>query len=1092
MCEFFLVKKVKDWKSIAICLFLLSFSTATAFGQSFTVSGAVTDDTGEGMPGVNIIEKGTTNGTVTDVDGRFSFSNVTSESVLVFSFLGFVNQEITVGNKRVFNIRLSEDVKSLDEVVVVGVGYGTMRKSDIAGASVTVGEGAIKGSIITNIDQALQGRATGVTSVMTSGAPGSAVSIRIRGQATINSAAEPLYVVDGVIWQGGTTSGGGLGLALGNGRGAISPLSTLNPSDIVSMEILKDASATAIYGAQGSNGVVLITTRRGKAGEAKFSYDGMVGWQNQTIRLNMMNLREYAQYSDAIAQTTGGSTGTSEYMNPELLGKGTNWQDAVFRQALMHQHTLSLQGGTEKARYYVSGSLMNQEGTMIFTDFNRFSLRANLDADLKSWLKLGFNAMYSQTKENLLRAEGTEGILSYTLLTPPDMPVYDAYGNYASDVREGYQRVNPIAVAELDKNFLERQKLNGNIFLEVKPVQSLVFHTELGYDIGFTGSENWQPTYYFGPQTSRNENSIGWQMNRNLFWQVKNYLTYTGKIGKHSFTAMVGQEAWESKYNWQRINAKNLPDDVVQNPGLGAEDVLGARTFNNGFGDGAMASFFTRETYNFDNRYLFTYTFRYDGSSNFGPENRWAPFHSVAASWRFSNEKFLESITNVLSDGKIRLGWGQTGNQSINVYEGGGHWSASLNSFPTGLGMSYRQRRIANRFIQWETQEQWNLGLDLSFLKNRINLTVDAYDKTSKDMLMPLQLPSYFGTRGNPSSALSAPSGNYGTINNKGLEIALNTRNFERSDFSWSSDFQISFNKNKLVALAGTDASGIEGYGQWNDIISYSAIGGPLYEFYGYIFDGIYKDRADIENHLWGEDFSNGFDRAGTVFVGDVKYRDLNGDGKITVEDRTGIGSPLPKFVFGLSNTFAYKNFDLTVFVQGSYGNKIFNALDRDLTGMGYWSNQLKKVMDYANTVPIDPDKVYPLVDDHGRDINYWYQDIDNVTLSNPDTKMSRAGQQIPYDNQRISTRYIEDGSYLRIKNIVLGYTLPAALLRRAQIENVRIYANIQNLYTFTKYSGYDPEVGINPQDASGYTFGFDQGRYPAPRLISCGINVSF
>jgi len=1067
-------------------LFLLLFcSGSIVLAQNTAVTGTVVSETdGETLPGTSVVLKGTTTGTFTGADGSFTINVPAQGGTLIFSYIGFVTREVNVtSGARRLRIVLTEDARTIEEVVVVG--YGTMRKSDLSGASVTVSENKLKGSIITNIDQALQGRATGVTSVMTSGAPGSAVSIRIRGQATINSSAEPLYVVDGVIWQGGTTSGLGLGLALGNGTGSISPLSTLNPSDITSMEILKDASATAIYGAQGANGVVLITTKRGKAGEARFSYDGMFGVQNQTKRLEMMNLREYAIFNNAITQTTGGSVSSAEFSDPSLLGLGTNWQDAIFRQALINQHTISATGGTEKVKYYVSGSMMNQEGTMIGTDFKRFSVRTNLDAELKSWLKLGFNASYSKTAENLTRAEGSEGVLTYSLSTPPDIPIYDPYGEYSSTVKENYTRVNPIAISELNKNHLERQKLNGNIFLDVSPIKRLTWRSEFGYDIGFTETENWQPTYYFGEAVQNPINSISQQMRSNYFWQIKNYLTYIGKINKHSFTLMAGQEAWESKWRNQSISSRGLPGDEVRNPGLGNED---SKMFGNGFGESAMASFFTRETYNYDDRFLFTYTFRYDGSSNFGPKNRWAPFHSFAGSWRFSNEKFFADFKEVINDGKLRVGWGQTGNASIR----GGLWDSTISSFPTGLGTAYRMGAFSNPYIKWETQEQWNIGLDVGLLSNRIILTVDAYDKTSKDMLMQLQTPTYFGARGNGSSALGAPWGNYGTINNKGLEIALTTRNFDRKDFQWTTDFQISFNKNKLVALQGTDASGLEGYGQWGDVVSYSQIGGPLYEFFGYIVDGVYKDKADIERNLKNEKPENGYDRYSTVFVGDIKYRDLDGDGKITASDRTSIGSPLPKFTYGFNNTFTYRDFDLTIFMQGSYGNKLFNALNRDLTGMGWNTNQLKIAMNYANMVPINANKPYPFVNEYGRNINNWFEDIDNVRLSNPETMMSRAGRGLPYNNSRTSSRYIEDGSYLRIRNIMLGYNVPKPLLRKVQLENVRVYMNIQNLWTFTKYTGYDPEVGINPQDASGNTFGYDLGRYPAPRVISFGMNVSF
>lgn len=1055
-----------------------------------TVSGTVTDETGEALIGVNIQVKGTTKGTATDLDGRYEIRDIDENAVLIFSYVGFHTMEVPVAGKSNISVTLLSDSQLLDEVVVVG--YGTMKRSDLSGSSVTLSEDKLKGSIVTNLDQALQGRAAGVTSVMTSGAPGSSVSVRVRGQATLNAGAEPLYVVDGVIWQGGSTSGISLGLSLGNGSASsISPLSTLNPSDIVSMEILKDASATAIYGAQGANGVVLITTKRGKEGKAKFTYEGMTGIQDQPRRLDIMNLREYATYSNALMATTSGGTEQPEYSDPSLLGAGTNWQDAIFRTAMMHSHNLSAQGGTEAVKYFVSGSFMEQDGTIIGTDFKRYSFRVNLDADLTSWMRLGLNSMYAATGEHLNRAEGTEGVLTYSLQSPPDIPIYDVYGEYASMVREGYTTINPIAIAQIDQNILDRQKLTGNFYLDIHPVEYLTLRSELGYDVGNSRSEMWQPTYDFGPAVRRPINRIAWQRNNNLWWALKNYLTYSRSFGKHSLTAMAGQEAWESDWEYQRISASDLPGNEIRNPNLGD---IKTQAISDGMGDGSMVSFFTRETYNYDDRYLLTYTFRRDGSSSFGPNRRWASFHSIGGSWRFSNERFMTDV-GFLSSGKLRLGWGQTGNSNI----GSGLWDASLELFPTGLGPGYKQAQIANPYVQWETQEQWNLGLDLSFWNNRIDLTVDLYDKTANDLLMQLQLPTYFGSRGNSNSALTAPMGNYGTINNKGLEISVHSANIHKKSFSWSSDFQISFNKNKLVALQGTDASGIEGYGQWSDVIALSPVGGSLYEFYGYITDGVYQDRADIEDHLWGNLPGGAFNRYSTVFVGDVKYRDISGpdgkpDGKIDSHDRTFIGSPLPKFTYGLNNHFSYKNIDLTLFIQGSYGNKVFNALARSLTGMGYWTNQLTDVMDFANIVPIDPDKEYPVysMDDSEYLINHWYEDIDNVTLSNPDTEIPRAGRTQPYNNSRISSRYIEDGSYLRVKNISVGYTLPARTLQSLRLETVRVYANIQNLWTFTKYTGYDPEVGVNPQDATGYTFGFDLGRYPSPRIFSLGLNVSF
>lgn len=1044
------------------------------------IKGKVVDAAGETVIGANVLEKGTTNGVITDIDGNFVL-NVSSGATLEISYIGYVTQTIKVTNQTSLHIVLKEDSETLDEVVVVG--YGTMKKSDLSGASVSVGEDAIKGSVITNLDQSLQGRAAGVSAVSTSGAPGSSSSIRVRGQATINSNAEPLYVIDGVIVQGGGASGAdfGLGDALGNGSvSTISPLSTINPADIVSMEILKDASATAIYGAQGANGVILITTKRGKAGEAKFTYDGMLAVQRQTKRLDMMNLREFANYYNEFVQV-GELDVNGYYADPSILGKGTNWQDAVFQTALQHQHQVSAEGGTEKIKYYVSASYMDQDGTLIGSNFNRYSFRVNLDSQLKSWLKLGLSATYSSTDEDLKLADGEQGIINYSLKTVPDIPIYDIDGNYATIVREGYTNPNPIAMAMMDQVLLNRQKLTGNIFFEVTPIKNLVWHAELGYDISASRGERYKPMVDFGSWT-RDSNYSSIQKNSSTFWQLKNYVTYSGMIDKHNFTAMLGQECWASNYDNISVTNTSLPSDAVHNPALGtATPVIGS-----GFGSSAMASFFTRLTYNYDNRYYGTYTYRYDGSSNFGPDNRWAGFHALAGSWRFSNEEFFKPLSGVISNGKLRLGWGQTGNANI----GGYLWGTSIVKMSSSLGTGYRPKNIPNTSIKWESQEQWNVGLDLGFIQDRINVVVDWYKKVSNDMLMALQLPSYMGTQGNTSSRLDPPYGNYGSIENAGVEISLNTHPLI-GKFQWDSDFQISFNKNKLKALSGTANAQIVGYGQWNDVVSVSNVGESLYNFYGYVCDGVYQDYEDLQKSPKPEQYpSNGvFNRKNTVWVGDIKYKDISGpdgkpDGVINEYDKTNLGSPMPKFTFGWTNTFRYKDFDLSIFINGSYGNKVMNYLGMQLTHMNSaWENQLNSVTGRARLEPIDPDKVYP----SGQ---YWYDDVTNVRVSNPEAAIPRASIQDPNDNDRISDRYVEDGSYIRLKNITLGYTFPSKLIKKFGINNLRLYANIQNLLTITGYDGYDPEIGASTQSTNVY--GLDYGRYPSPTVYSFGLNISF
>ncbi len=768
------------------------------------------------------------------------------------------------------------------------------------------------------------------------------------------------------------------------------------------------------------------------------------------------------------------------YATPSLLGKGTNWQDEIFRTAWQHQHQLSAQGGSDKVQYYVSGSYMDQQGTIIGSNFNRFSVRTNLDAQLKKWLKLGVNATYAITNDNLKLADSNQGLIYYSLTTIPDIPVYDVNGNYSSTIREGYTSPNTVALAMMDEILLKRKKLSGNIYAELTPIKHITWRTELGFDMGESDANRYKPMIDLGGWV-RSQNSISYQKNSNYFWQLKNYLTYANQWGKHSVTAMVGQECWESRWNYLSGSNTDLPSDEVHNVAL----ATGTPSISSGFGSSAMASFFTRETYNYGDRYLGTYTYRYDGSSNFGPKNRWAGFHSVALAWRFSNEKFFEPVKKVIDNGKLRLGWGQTGNSSIGSYA----WGAAITRMPSALGMGFRPSNIPNTSIRWESQEQYNVGLDLGFFNGRLNLTVDAYYKRSDDMLMSMQLPSYMGTQGNGSSKLQAPNGNYGSIENKGLEITLDAHPVQLKNFSWDSNFQISFNKNKLLSLSDTENATLVGYGQWGDVVCVSEIGKPLYNFYGYKVEGVYKDLDDIQNSAKPAKYpSDGvFSRGNTVWVGDIKYKDVDENGIIDERDRTDLGSPLPKFTFGWTNTFRYRNLDLSIFLNGSYGNKVMNYNSLTLTHMNStWTNQLQSVVSKrARLEPIDPTIVYA-------DGSKWFDHIDNVRVKNPGTKIPHTSINDPNDNDRISDRYVEDGSFLRIKNITLGYTFPKALLNKAKIENLRVYVNIQNLYTFTKYTGYDPEVGASTQDSSGLTYGLDNGRYPSPAMYSFGLNITF
>ncbi len=1084
---------MKRLEMLFVALLCLSFQMLA----QTQVKGVVYDGTdGSPMIGVKVMVTGTNTGTITDYDGNYTIS-VPQGKTLTYSMVGFKPQTIDPKGRTTIDVTLEEDSKMLNDVVVVG--YGTMKKSDISGASVTIGEDAVKGSLITSLDQSFQGRVAGIQATNTSGAPGSSSSIRVRGQATINANAEPLYVIDGVIVQSGGNNGQnsqsgasfGLGDALGNGSmSTISPLATIDPSDIVSMEILKDASATAIYGAQGANGVVLITTKHGKAGEAKFSYNGNFAVNRQQKRLDMMNLREYAEYYNSLVDMGEIYENNPMLADPSILGKGTNWQDAVFQTALQHSHQVSAQGGTDKVQYYASGSYMNQEGTIIGSNFNRFSFRTNLDAQMKSWLKFGMTAAYSNSNDDLKLADSNEGLIYYSLTTPPNIPIYNVDGSYSSVSQEGYTSPNPIAIAMEDDILLNRQKLNGNFFFDVNPFKFLTWHTELGYDFNWSTSKTYEPTLTLGTY-NRTQNSASQNKSSSKFWSLKNYLTWSQQFDKHNVTGMVGQELWESRYDWMQISSTGLPSDDVHSPALGDLD---SQKFNNGFGSSSMASFFTRWTYSYNNRYNATYTYRYDGSSNFGPNNRWAGFHSVAASWRFTEEEFMKDV-NWLSNGKLRIGWGQTGNSNI----GGYRWGSGISKMESIFGISYRPSNIANPDVKWETQEQWNIGLDLGFFKDRLNFTFEWYNKESRDMLMLKQVPSYMGINENtnPSIRLEAPFGNFGHIRNRGVEFTIDAHPLV-GKFEWDLNFNISHNKNTLVSLNdGSGNKSLIGWGQWSDVVTESKVGESLYSFYGYKTDGIYTSLEDIENSPKPQAApSDGvYKRTSTVWVGDIKYKDLNDDNVINTEDRTNIGSPMPKFTFGFTNTFRYKNFDLTLFLNGSVGNKILNYNAITLTHMySSWTNQTKNISDRAILVPIDPNKDYSqgtILRPDGSVIENWYDDITNVKVKNPDAGLPRPSLYgDPNDNDRISDRYIEDGSYLRVRNISLGYTFPKQMLSKAKIESLRLYTNIQNLWTITGYSGYDPEVGVSTTSANVY--GLDNGRYPSPTTYSVGVNLTF
>lgn len=1059
---------------------LLVTKVSTAVGQQL-VKGTVTDQKGQQMPGVNIMIKNTRVGTTSDSNGAFSIE-AKSEDVLVLSFIGYKPVEVTVGNQSTLNVALAEDVTLLDEIVVVG--YGEVKKSDLTGSVSSVKGETLNQSIATGIDQALIGRVAGITATQMSGQPGGSVSIRIRGTNSINGDTEPLYVIDGVPVSGNNRNvyEMGLGAIGGAGKTTYSPLSTINPNDIESIEVLKDASATAIYGNRGSNGVVIITTKRGKKGEARVTYDGYYGVQEAPVTMEMMNLREYASFRNDWAAETAGETPDPLFADPSLLGEGTNWQDEIYRVAPIMNHQLTLSGG-DKTRFLITGGYFKQDGIIIGSDFDRYSLRMNLDSDIKPWLTIGNSFAVSKTDERL-GVFDRGGIIGTALKARPDVPARNRDGSYAGIDGEG-AFVNPIAQALDKENYLKRANLMGNLYADLKILDGLAFRTEFGGNAELNNTSSWNPTYDYGGGAVNEHNYVSRQSGLSYFWQFKNYLTYSKQLGgAHNFTAMIGQEATEWGWNSVAGTGRDLPTNDVHSIDLGDPKQFSAADASSA---GALESYYSRLNYNFNEKYYLTLTYRADGSGNFGKGHRWGYFPSAAVKWKLTGESFMDAVS-FISDLNLRAGWGKTGNAGN---QGGFKYGETLATLPTNLGLGFRYANYANPAITWETSEQIDIGLDMSLLENRIQLTADYYVKTTNDLLLSQQLPGYMGTIGNGAIIREAPWGNFGEIQNKGIELQIKSVN-TNGKLKWETDFNITHNKNKLVDLGIKDAflSGNIG-AAGNVLISRTEEGQPIGNFYGYQVVGIFKDKEDILNSpvQWDPvndvdaDGNPVFSRDGTVWPGDLKFRDVDANDTIDVRDRVDLGSPLPKFTFGINNTFRYKGFELGVYLVGSYGNKIFNAM-KNPNGNGLadmrsaWSNQMKEVTNRAVLEPI------------GTAVDGWWNDIDNVQVKNPGTDIPRGTFSDPNENTRVSDRYIEDGSYLRIRNIQLAYNFPSSLTNRIKATNLKMYVQVQNAYTFTKYSGFDPEVGQDTWDRN--LFGVDNGRYPSPRIYTVGLGFGF
>ena len=1054
------MKCTNNAKKIIGLLFLYAIFPLWSFAQDITVKGTVSDDGGP-IIGATVKVKGSTSGSVTDLNGKYSIS-VKPKSTLQISYLGYKTQEVVVGNRTTINVVLKTDEEMLNEVVVVG--YGQMKRSDVTGSVVSINEKAVERSVPTSIDQVLQGRAAGVQIQSNSGTPGASSSIHIRGINSLNATNQPIFVIDGVVVDAA-------GVDTSDPLSSNNPLASINPSDIVSMDILKDASATAIYGARASNGVIMITTKRGKAGEATITYDGYVGWQEQATKLDMMNLQQYAIHHNARA-AEGIVAYSNAFVNTNELGEGTDWQDALFRRALMTNHNLSITGGTPASTYAISGGYLNQDGIAVGSGYKRLTLRGNTDVQVKKWLKATLSFSLTDSKQ---KVGADNGLIMNALESQPSVAVKSADGTYdgPDDV---WMPVNAIAIANMRDNYNKKTNFRVNGSLEATLYKGLTLRTELSADYNLNKFYYYEPDYKFG--VLKNETRTDkWTKTDTKYWSWRNILTYANTFNeKHTFNIMLGQEMSHSHWENQASTATGFLSNSVHDPNAGD---VSSSTGTGTQVDNSLFSYFGRLFYSYNDRYLLTTTLRRDGSSKFADGHRWGLFPSAALAWKVSNEPFMKGTANVINNMKIRFGWGSTGNQNVSDWA----YMALLTSKSTPWGTGVLTANNANPDLKWETTNSYNIGLDLNLFNNRIEFIADWYYKKTRDLLLQMPLPAYLGSSGN--GAASNPWANVGSLRNTGIEMTLNTVNIDKSGFQWRSNFVFSLNRNKVISL-DTESSSIDKTFQVGSDVSTvtrTKVGHPVGQFWGYKVIG----RFDKASDFYYKD-ANGKVKAVALpdgssiakdktWIGDYIFEDINGDGKINNEDETFIGNPLPDFTYGIGNTFSWKGFDLTIFFSGSYGNDVINYNRRYIEDVRSNSNLLASAANYAKLGVTDP--------------SLPAGDFRNLYVTNADmTHLPRLSASSTNANNRMSNLYIEDGSYLRLQNISLSYTLPKNLVRKIKLENVKVYMNLQNVYTWTKYDGFDPEVGAMYGDA--LMTGLDYGRYPSPRIYTFGLNVSF
>ena len=976
------------------------------------VKGTVVDENGQQLPGASVIVKGTSQGTTTDIDGNYSL-NCPEDATLTISFVGYETMEVQVNNRSVVDVQLSLDLEQLEEVVVVG--YGSQKKSDLTGAVSQIKTEEISAYPASRLESVLQGRAAGVQVQSSNGEPGSAPKVRIRGATSVNSSSDPLYVVDG--FPGGAIPG---------------------PEDIASVEVLKDASATAIYGSRGANGVILITTKRGRKGANTLEFNTSYSVQEEIGRFDLLETPDYLDYMDAASPGTFDPSGT--YPN-------TDWQDEVFQNGGIQNYQLSLSGGGDNVSYYVSGVVYDQKGIIIDSEYERYSFTSNLDIQATDNIKFGANLFGARYTTNGTRTqEGSgggsgAGVASAAVLMEPIVPVFNPDGSYAiSPIGDPHD--NPVAIAK--ERTIDRvgENLQGNFYGEVQLLEDLTFKSTLGIRMWSSRNGEYTPKTLNAGVNVGGQGSI--QGNRNTDFVTEHYLTYSKKIGEaHNLLVMGGYSYQSFRAEQWRAESQNFINDAFIFWDLDGGSV--PRTPESSLTESELASYYGRINYKLFDKYLFTINARYDGSSRFAKNQKWAFFPSGSVAWVLSEEAFLSGVDQI-NQLKIRASYGVTGNQAIGPYQS----LARLRTLPSTvinntLVNAVGQSSVANNNLTWESTAQTNIGIDLGLYQSRISLTMDYYRMETTDLLFELELPKYSGY----PDLLK----NIGTIENKGIELTLSTVNFERNGFKWMTDINFSRNRNKILSLPdGNDLFQSSAPGHMVGIgnTQILRVGQPMGQFFGFVYDGVYQE---------GDTFlpGAGFEQE----AGGEKFRDITGEGELDAEDRTIIGDPNPDFIWGLNNTLEYKGFDLNVFFHAIQGNDIYSFTLFEIELLSGLNNTTKEAYN-----------------------NSW-------TPENPNTDVPK----ITDARSRISSdRFIYDGSFIRLKNISLGYKLPKAFLSRIGVEFARVYVSGQNILTFTNYPGIDPEVNWRGGGAYGgnVNIGLDYGSYPNSKSYTVGLQVRF